>query len=126
MTMAGKGWGELDVKGRAPYEKLATQDAERYETEMAEWTKNGYFTKADGTKSNKDVKKSKPSSPSKSKSKSPIIKKRSVKAQTKAKVAKILKDSPPNEKSSAGIVTPTEESAKEPELLSLDSRSESS
>ena len=41
-------WNELDSKGKQPYESLSLQDKSRYDREMEEFDKNGYFTNQEG------------------------------------------------------------------------------
>lgn len=59
MSLAGDKWNNLSEEEKMPYEKLAQKDKTRYETQMAEWKKKGYYIMEDGTKSNKDVPKNK-------------------------------------------------------------------
>ena len=51
MGLAGEKWREMDDDSKAPYEKMYSEDKERFEKQMAEWNKNGYYTMEDGTKS---------------------------------------------------------------------------
>jgi len=85
MAMAGQRWKDLNSNDKKKYELLAEKDKARYEKQKAEHDEKGYFTLANGTKSNNKV----IASPSKnnSRSKSPIIKKQS--AKTIAKKAKM-------------------------------------
>lgn len=85
MSLAGKRWGELDAAGKAKYEQLAAADKARWEREKAEHAEHGYYTRADGTKSNAGV--SSQSKPSKVplEDDEPVKKKQSAKAQAKAK-----------------------------------------
>jgi hypothetical protein len=85
MAMAGKRWGELDAAGKAKYEALAAVDKARCERQKAEHAEHGYYTRADGTKSNEGV--SSKSKPAKVplEDDEPIKKKQSAKAQAKGK-----------------------------------------
>ena len=85
MSLAGKRWGELDAAGKAKYEELAAADKARCEREKAEHAKHGYYTRADGTRSDAGV--SSKSKPTKVlvEDDEPVKKKQSAKAQAKAK-----------------------------------------
>ena len=88
MALAGKAWGELDDAGKAPYIAKGEADKARWEREKAEHAEHGYYTRADGTKSNAGV--SSKSKPAKvlSEDDEPVKKKQSAKAQAKAKKEK--------------------------------------
>jgi magnesium-transporting ATPase (P-type) len=83
MGLAAANWNKLSDKDKEPYVKLQEKDQKRYEKQLKEWTKEGYFTLADGTKSSKWAKKKE--SESMSKSKSPKKMKKSKKRVSKPK-----------------------------------------
>ena len=56
MALAGRLWGELSAEEKAPFERQAAEAKERHAKELAEWQKHGYYTLADGTKSNAGAK----------------------------------------------------------------------
>ena len=78
MSLAGKLWKEMDEASKAPYEKLAEKDKERHTKQKAEYDEKGYYTNADGSKSNAEAK---AATKETSKSKSPVVKKLSQKAR---------------------------------------------
>ena len=41
-------WNEMDEKAKQPYVKMHAQDQERYDREMLQFNKTGYFTNKDG------------------------------------------------------------------------------
>ena len=49
--LAGKRWGEMSDKEKAPYEKMAEEDKKRFERQMTEREKKGYFLLDDKSKS---------------------------------------------------------------------------
>ena len=51
MKFAGEKWRELTEETKAPYMKLYEADKRRYEAQLDELKKKGYFTMSDGTKS---------------------------------------------------------------------------
>ena len=51
MSQAGADWNKLSEAQKKPYEDMNKEDAKRYEKQMAEFKKKGYFTLEDGTKS---------------------------------------------------------------------------
>ena len=48
---AGLKWKEMSEKEKAPFEKMAQDDKVRYEKQVAEREKKGYFLMSDKTKS---------------------------------------------------------------------------
>ena len=85
MALAGKRWGEMDATAKAPYEELAAADKARWEREKAEHAESGYYTRADGTKSNEGVSSKSKTAKIPLEDAEPAKKKQSAKAQAKAK-----------------------------------------
>jgi len=96
MAMAGAGWKALDDKGKEPYEALAVKDKARHAKQKEEYDSKGFYTRVDGSKSNADAKAEAPAS----KSKSPVIKKQSVKARAAKTAAEESKRSSVSKRSS--------------------------
>lgn len=81
MALLAARWGAMSDDEKAPYRKLEEQELARHKREMEEYTEKGYYTRADGTKSNEGVESQEhPASDSEAK---PVQKK-----QSKARVAK--------------------------------------
>jgi len=59
MKIAGANWSKVTPSEMKKYEKLAEEDKKRYEAQMKEWTKHGYYTLPDGSKSSKWARKAK-------------------------------------------------------------------
>ena len=55
MALLAARWGALSEDGRAPYRKLEEKELARHKREMEEYSEKGYFTRADGTKSNEGI-----------------------------------------------------------------------
>ena len=51
MKQAGAEWTDMSQEEKEPYEKLHEKDQKRYEHELKEFKDKGYFTMADGTRS---------------------------------------------------------------------------
>lgn len=91
MGLAGARWNALDEAGRAKYQALADADRARFAREKEEYDKKGYFTRADGTKSNAGAKKAaktpakSPASRANDADDEPVRKSKSQKSQAKSK-----------------------------------------
>lgn len=51
MAKAGELWAKMTDKEKAPYEKASAEDEKRYQKQLEELNKKGYFMMEDGTKS---------------------------------------------------------------------------
>lgn len=49
--LAGKKWADMNEKDKAPYTKMADEDKKRFEKQIAEREKKGYFLLEDKSKS---------------------------------------------------------------------------
>ena len=74
-----------DAAGKVKYEQLAEADKARYTREKAEHDKHGYYTRADGTKSNEGASSKSKTAKAPVEDDEPVKKKQSAKAQAKAK-----------------------------------------
>ena len=51
MKKAGEEWAKMTEKDKKPYEKIHEADQKRYQKELAQLIKEGYFVNSDGVKS---------------------------------------------------------------------------
>jgi len=56
MKKAGELWGKMSDKEKKKYEDLHKKDKERYDRQMADLNKQGWFKMDDGSKSNEHKK----------------------------------------------------------------------
>lgn len=85
MALAGHRWAALDEDGKAKYVQLAEADKARWVREKAEHDEHGYYTRADGTKSNDGVSSTSKTTKAPVEDDEPFKKKPSAKTQAKAK-----------------------------------------